>query len=201
MEERDYYEVLGLNRNADHEMVVQAYWHLAHKCKLAMERDAFAERYLEELNKAFDVLGSPERREAYDREHRPSSEPETKRVSLEVCFWNLPPWQGVLAAASAVALAALAFRAGAQPVLVVFLAAVAALAGLLAFPELWQSRRIWIRRRWRRDLRAADFQRSTAQALAVWREAHPAGETTSLAGLSTSIGFVPRQWRDSDPER
>lgn len=205
MEGRDYYEVLRLHPSADHEMVVQAYWHLAHKYKIAMARDAFAEHALEELNGAFDVLGAPDLRAEYDsaRSQRPatyfdSSEPETKRVSIEVCFWNLPAWQGMLAATSTIALAVVALASGAEPLLVLCLAAAATVAALLTLPDrLLQGGRIPIRKRWKRKLRARELERSTAQIVAHWRETggHPYAPT-SLAELSTSVGCPPRRWRE-----
>ena len=142
MEERDYYEVLQLHPSADHAMMVQAYWHLARKYKIAMDRDAFAEHALEELNRAFGVLGSPELRAQIRQDTSPrhrdyydAPKPETKRVSIEVCFWNLPAWQGMLAATCAVALAAVALAAGARPLLVFCLAAATIVAALLVLPR------------------------------------------------------------------
>lgn len=205
MEERDYYEVLQLHPSADHELVVQAYWHLAHKYKIAMDCDAFAEHALEELNGAFDILGAPDLRAEYDRArsrrpatHFDASLPETKRVSIEICFWNLPAWQGMLAATSTIALAVVALTSGAEPLVVLCLAAAATVAALLVLPDrLLQGGRIPIRKRWKRKLRARELERSTAQIIAHWREAggNPHA-STSLAELSTSVGYPPRRWRE-----
>jgi len=179
MEERDYYEVLQLHPSADHTMIVQAYWHLARKYKIAMDRDGFTEHAIGELNRSFDVLGAPESRAAYDRARAErvaasgdALEAETKRVSIEVCFWNLPARQGMLAAACTVGLAAVALVAGAHPLLVFILALATIAAALLVLPtDFLQGGRIPIRKRWKRKLRALDLQQSTAQILARWRRA------------------------------
>jgi curved DNA-binding protein CbpA len=178
MEERDYYEVLQLHPSADHAMIVQAYWHLARKYKTAMERDGSAEHAVEELNRSFDVLGSPESRAAYDRARATGQtpdgppQPETRRVSIEVCFWSLPPWQGILAASATVALAAVALASGGPPALVLGLAAVATLAALLVLPSgLFQGAPTPLSRRWRRS-RTIELEKSTSQVLARWRRAN-----------------------------
>jgi curved DNA-binding protein CbpA len=187
VEERDYYEVLQLHSSADHAMVVQAYWHLARKYKNAMDGDAFAERALEELNRSFDILGCPESRAAYDEaravEQRGDEavEPETKRVSIEVCFWNLPAWQGILAASATIALAVIALTSGTPLMLVAPLAGVAALAALLALPSALGSHRMPFRQRWSRRIRAVELERSTAQAVARWRRAN--GESQKAVSL------------------
>jgi curved DNA-binding protein CbpA len=203
MEERDYYEVLQLHPSADHAMIVQAYWHLARKYKLEMDRDAFAGHAIEELNQAFDVLGSPDLRAQYDgtRSRKPStypdaSEAETKRVSIEVCFWNLPAWQGMLAAACTVGLAAVALVAGAHPLLVFLLAVATIAAALLVLPDdSLQGGRIPVRTRWKRKLRAADFEKSTSQILARWRQAHGDGDAAGPL-IELSKGYPPDTWSD-----
>jgi curved DNA-binding protein CbpA len=206
MEERDYYEVLQLHPSADHAMIVQAYWHLALKYKLEMDRDAFAGHALEELNQAFNILGSPDLRQQYDTAHprQPSiysggSEPETKRVSIEVCFWNLPAWQGMLAAACTIGLAAVALVAGAQPVLVFCLAVATIVAALLMLPtDFLQGGRIPIRKRWKRKLRAVDFEKSTSEILARWRQANGHRDGPSSL-MELSRGGYPYQHPDDPP--
>ena len=202
MEERDYYEVLQLHPSADHTMIVQAYWHLARKYKIAMDRDGFTEHAIEELNRCFDVLGAPESRAEYDRaraERTATSgealEAETKRVSIEVCFWNLPAWQGMLAAACTVGLAAVALVAGAHPLLVLLLAVATIAAALLVLPhDFLQGGRISIRKRWKRKLCAVELQKSTAQILARWRQADgDCHRTIPLAKLSENGAYPPHR--------
>jgi molecular chaperone DnaJ len=67
-QKRDYYEVLGVSKNADAEALKKAYR------KLAMQHhpdknpgDKAAEQKFKELNEAYDVLKDDQRRAAYDR--------------------------------------------------------------------------------------------------------------------------------------
>src|SRR5260370_4705954 len=65
---RDYYEVLGLGRNASEEEVKRAYRKLA--VKVHPEKnpdDPHAEEKFKELGEAYDVLIDPDKRAAYDR--------------------------------------------------------------------------------------------------------------------------------------
>ncbi|HUS82971.1 MAG TPA: J domain-containing protein [Dehalococcoidia bacterium] len=200
MEERDYYEVLQLHPSADHAMIVQAYWYLARKYKAGMDRDASAEQALQELNRSFDVLGDSESRAAYDeartgkRAADETLDPDTKRVSIEVCFWNLPAWQGMLAATGAVALAILALASGAQPLPTLGLTAMVVLAALLALPEHipFVQGRIPGTKRWRRELRAADLERSTSQIITRWRQTNPQVDGTTIVEFSKGTTYPPR---------
>ena len=179
MGERDHYEVLQIHPSADHAMVVQAYWHLARKYKLAMDRDMYAERALQELNESFEVLSSPERRAEYDcacaaRRQALAEEPAVKRVSIEVAFWHLPAWQGMVAAAAGLALAVLALAADAPPVAVAPLAVVVVAAALLALPErlfaLGSGRSVHFRRRGKRGPRALEVEKATSKFVVRWRQ-------------------------------
>jgi hypothetical protein len=165
MEERDYYEVLQLHPDADYTMVVQSYWCLARKYKAAMDLDAFAEHRLAELNRAFEVLGSADSRGAYDCEmaalaEMAAPEPEvTKRISIEVSFWSLPAWQGMLAATACIGLAIVALATGAPLWAALPLAAVAVAASLVTLPSHFASSteaRHLGRRHWHRDLRVVE---------------------------------------------
>jgi hypothetical protein len=200
MEERDYYEVLQLHPSADHAMIVQSYWYLARKYKAGMDRDAAVERALEELNRSFDILGDSESRAVYDearvgkRAANETLEPDTKRVSVEVCFWDLPAWQGMLAATGAVALAILALTSGAQPLPTLGLTAIVVLAAILAVPERipFLRGRIFPKRQWRMEFRAADLERSTAQIITRWRETTPQVDGTTIVEFSKGTTDPPR---------
>lgn len=66
-EKRDYYEVLGLSRDASNEDIRKAYRRLARQYHPDVNKDAGAEDLFKELNEANEVLSNDERRAAYDR--------------------------------------------------------------------------------------------------------------------------------------
>jgi len=67
-EKRDYYEVLGVERNATDEEVKRAYRKLAVKFHPDKNPDdPHAEEKFKELGEAYDVLIDPDKRAAYDR--------------------------------------------------------------------------------------------------------------------------------------
>ncbi len=62
---KDYCLILQVHPEADAVMIDAAYWHLAKRCNEAAPHDSHARRQMEELNEAYNVLGSPDRREEY----------------------------------------------------------------------------------------------------------------------------------------
>ncbi len=64
---RDYYEVLGVSRDADKEELKQAYRRLARKYHPDVNKEAGAEERFKEINRAYEVLSEPETRARYDR--------------------------------------------------------------------------------------------------------------------------------------
>jgi curved DNA-binding protein len=67
MKFRDYYEVLGVSRDASAEEIKRAWRKLARKYHPDVSKEPDAERRMKEINEAFEVLGDPEKRAAYDR--------------------------------------------------------------------------------------------------------------------------------------
>ena len=65
MSERDYYEILGLNADADGTTVNKTYWNLARKYQALATSDPRAHTMLDELNEAYNVLGTPALRDEY----------------------------------------------------------------------------------------------------------------------------------------
>lgn len=62
---KDYCLILQVHPEADGAMIDAAYWHLAKRYNQAGPNDPHARRKLEELNEAYNVLGSADRREEY----------------------------------------------------------------------------------------------------------------------------------------
>ena len=68
MEKRDYYEVLGVPKNADAQTIKKAYRQKAiqyHPDKNPGDKEA--EEKFKEAAEAYEVLSNPEKREQYDR--------------------------------------------------------------------------------------------------------------------------------------
>lgn len=67
-QKRDYYEVLGINRNADTSEIKKAYRKLAKKYHPDTNSgDARAEQQFKEVTEAYSVLNDPEKRKLYDK--------------------------------------------------------------------------------------------------------------------------------------
>ncbi|MGV9255059.1 DnaJ C-terminal domain-containing protein [Streptomyces sp. NPDC003697] len=64
---RDFYEVLGVPRNADKDEIQRAYRKLARKYHPDVNKDPAAEERFKEINDAFSALSDPDQRKRYDR--------------------------------------------------------------------------------------------------------------------------------------
>jgi curved DNA-binding protein len=67
MEFKDYYAVMGLARDATAEQVKQAYRKLARKYHPDVSKESDAEKRFKDVGEAYEVLGDPEKRAAYDQ--------------------------------------------------------------------------------------------------------------------------------------
>lgn len=77
MQFRDYYETLGVARDASTEDIKKAFRKLARKYHPDVSKEADAEARMKEVNEAYTVLSDPEKRAAYDqvgRGYRPGQD-------------------------------------------------------------------------------------------------------------------------------
>ncbi len=63
----DYYQILGVSRDADKEELKRAYRRLARKYHPDVNKEPGAEEKFKEINRAYEVLSEPETRARYDR--------------------------------------------------------------------------------------------------------------------------------------
>jgi curved DNA-binding protein len=66
MEYKDYYKVLGVERNADENAIKQAYRRLARKFHPDVSKEPNAEEQFKKVQEAYEVLKDKEKRAAYD---------------------------------------------------------------------------------------------------------------------------------------
>ena len=64
---RDYYEVLGVDRNASEEDLKRAFRKLAFQYHPDRNKDSDAEARFKEINEAYEILSDTEKRSSYDR--------------------------------------------------------------------------------------------------------------------------------------
>lgn len=66
-DDRDYYEILGVPRDANEQEIKKAYRRLARQYHPDVNKSPEAEARFKEINEAYQVLSDPEKRAAYDR--------------------------------------------------------------------------------------------------------------------------------------
>jgi curved DNA-binding protein len=67
VEYKDYYKIMGLPRTASQDEIKRAYRRLARKYHPDVSKEPDAEERFKEVNEAYEVLGDPEKRSAYDQ--------------------------------------------------------------------------------------------------------------------------------------
>ncbi len=64
---KDYYQILGVDKQASQSDIKKAYRKLAHKYHPDLSKEADAEEHFKEVGEAYEVLKDPEKRTAYDQ--------------------------------------------------------------------------------------------------------------------------------------
>src|SRR5450759_4320187 len=67
MKYKDYYSILGVERNADADAIKKAYRKLAHKYHPDVSKDPEGEEKFKEIAEAYETLKDREKRAAYDQ--------------------------------------------------------------------------------------------------------------------------------------
>ena len=67
MEYKDYYQILGIARDATQDQIKQAYRKVARKYHPDVSKERDAEAQFKNAGEAYEVLKDPEKRAAYDK--------------------------------------------------------------------------------------------------------------------------------------
>ena len=80
MSQRDRYKILQVSPNASQAEIKQAYRRLAKQLHPDSQHKNASHEEIVQLNNAYEILGNPQRRQSYDRQHNPhQSSPSTQK--------------------------------------------------------------------------------------------------------------------------
>jgi DnaJ-class molecular chaperone len=92
MSKRDYYEVLGLQKNASEDDIKKAYRQLAMKYHPDRNKESGAEDKFKEAKEAYETLSDPEKKVAYDQfGHSSQQNPFAHKTSSRAHHWEFNP--------------------------------------------------------------------------------------------------------------
>ena len=91
MAKKDYYEVLGVSRDADDKVLKKAYRKLARKYHPDLNpNNKTAEQKFKEINEAYEVLGDAEKRKKYDTYGEAAFDPNSPNFNGAEGFRSWP---------------------------------------------------------------------------------------------------------------
>ncbi len=89
-QKRDYYEVLGVDKNADETAIKKAYRQLAKKYHPDMNPgDAEAEKKFKEASEAYAVLSDPDKKRQYDQFGHAAFEGGMEGLTFQAWIWEI----------------------------------------------------------------------------------------------------------------
>jgi molecular chaperone DnaJ len=91
MAAKDYYQILGVARNASKEDIKKAYRHLAHK--FHPDKSGGSEDKFKEINEAYHVLADETKRAEYDRYGRVFSGNAVLISATSMSGWRILIWE------------------------------------------------------------------------------------------------------------
>jgi molecular chaperone DnaJ len=130
----DYYDILGINKDADPDSIRRAYRKEAKKSHPDSSGSTNSSERFRQIEEAYETLGDSRKREAYDegrRERRSSSVPADSRPrSGRHPVWERPPFSPAAGPAGPASFFPFTYTTAAEPLLEILLSTEEAMGGL-----------------------------------------------------------------------